>query len=158
MDCSKKFKATHTILLTAGSSAQQIEIAKTKVQEFTQGAMCDVVLDMVGHQDKTLNMCADLAKDEGTVIIFGLPPAADSHQKFSIRHADFTRDLNYICSSSPGMDAFELAVELLEQERFDPGPLFTHRIPFTEFPIAYEKAYNYEDGVIKVLLVFDGND
>ena len=73
----------------------------------------------------------------------------------SIRSADFTRNIRYVCASSPGLSSFRLAMELLQQNRFDPLPLITHRIPFEQFPKAYDIAYYYEDDVVKILLTFD---
>ena len=37
--------------------------------------------------------------------------------------------------------------------RIDVGPLMTHTFPSTEFPAAYANASNYEDDVIKTLVV-----
>ena len=33
----------------------------------------------------------------------------------SIRSADFTRNIRYVCASSPGLSSFRLAMELLQQ-------------------------------------------
>jgi threonine dehydrogenase-like Zn-dependent dehydrogenase len=118
--------------------------------------MCDIVVDMAGHQNKTIDLCAQLTKANGTVLLFGLPPAK-KEDTTSIRVEDFTRSLRYICSYSPGMDSFQLAMEFLEQGRFDPSPLFTHKMPFEQFPEAYDMASNYKDGVIKVLLTFESH-
>ncbi len=49
---------------------------------------------------------------------------------------------------------FRLALELLEQVRFDPSMVFSHEMPFRQFGEAYGEACNYEDGVVKVLLTF----
>lgn len=98
-----------------------------------------------------------MLKDYGTVLIFGLPPAANE-EGMIIQTRDFSRNLHYVCSHSPSMDEFEFAVELIQQGRFDPAPLFTHVVPFGEFPSAYAKASEYKDGVIKILLTYDEGD
>ena len=53
------------------------------------------------------------------------------------------------------METFELAVDFLKQGRFDPTLLFTHRLPFEQFPEAYDMVNKYKHGVIKIILTFD---
>ena len=61
----------------------------------------------------------------------------------------------YLCSHSPGMDRFAHAIEVLQSGAVDVAPIFTHRLPFAEFPEAFALASEYRDGVIKTLLTFD---
>lgn len=151
LQVSKQFKATHTIHVTSETSFAEI---KSQVSAITQGQMCDIVVEMVGHQGHTLDLCAQLTKDYGTVLLFGLPPA-EQEDGMTIRTCDFTRNLHYVCSHSPSVDEFAFAVELIQQGRFDPAPLFTHTMSFEEeFPTAYEMASDYKDNVIKVLLTY----
>lgn len=150
LQVSKQFKATHTI----NASNKSMEQLKTEVSAITGGQMCDVVVEMVGHQAKTLNLSAQLTKDYGTVLIFGLPPA-EGEEGMTIRTCDFQRNLQYMCSHSPSMSEFEFAVELIHQGRFDPEPLFTHSMSFREFPKAYEMASEYKDGVIKIVVLYE---
>ena len=146
-----KFGATHTIL----SSSDPIEKdnIKNAVADITEGEMCDVTIDCVGHNSYTVDLCSALTKDAGTVLLFGLPPAQDE-VGFTIRSPDFRRNIRFQTTHSPDMKTFELAVDFIRDGRFDPGLLFTHSIPFAKFPEAYEMASNYKDGVIKILVTF----
>ena len=73
LECSKKLNATHTVI-SSTDPAKNDEI-KAKIYDITDGKMCDVVIDVVGHQGNTIDLCASLTKDAGTVLLFGLPPA-----------------------------------------------------------------------------------
>jgi len=152
LECSRRFKATHTIISSTDPS--KIGEIKKKVLDVTAGEMCDIVIDAVGHQGNTIDLCASLTKHAGTVLLFGLPPAKDE-KGFTIRSPDFRRNIKYVCSHSPDMETFELAVDFLKQGRFDPGLLFTHTQPFKRFPEAYDMVNNYKNGVIKIILTFD---
>ena len=147
---SEQFKATHTI----NASYKSIEELKSEVSVITGGRMCDIVVEMVGHQSKTLNLSAQLTKDYGTVLMFGLPPS-EEEEGMTIRTCDFQRNLQYVCSHSPSMSEFEFAVELIQQGRFDPEPLFTHSLSFQHFPEAYEMASEYKGKVIKIMLTYN---
>lgn len=151
----KLYPVTHTVLVEQ-CDGDSNENTKNKILEITHNELCDVVVDMVGHQNGTLDLSAKLTKSCGTVLLFGLPPASDEpRHQFTIRACDFMRNLTYKTVSAPSMETFACAMELLEQGRFEPAGLFTHTMPFERFPEAYELAQNYRDGVIKVLLTFD---
>ena len=151
VDLSRKFGATHTILSSSDPSDK--DALKNTVADITEGEMCDVTIDCVGHNSYTVDLCAALTKDAGTVLLFGLPPAQDE-VGFTIRSPDFRRNLRYQTTHSPDMKTFGLAVDFIRDRRFDPTLLFTHSIHFTKFPEAYEMASNYKDGVVKILVTF----
>jgi threonine dehydrogenase-like Zn-dependent dehydrogenase len=153
----ENYNVTHTLHVQQGDDNTMIEAATAKVLELTKGELCDVVVDMVGHQHRTVDLCAKLTKNHGTVLLFGLPPAIEE-VPFAIRSHDFKRNLHYITTNAPPMACFEHAVELLEQGRFDPSALITHTLPFESFPEAFDTAQNYRDGVVKVLLTFENKD
>lgn len=146
---SKPCGATHTIHVT-DPTCSSIDQYIRQVDEITQGEMCHIVIEMVGHQNCTIRLCNELTQDGGTVLLFGILTA----DGISIHVRDFARNLKYACSSSPDFDDFVLAMDLISQGRFDPLPLFSHVVPFERFPKMYAKASEYEDGVIKILLTF----
>ena len=129
----------------------------SQVADITDNQMCDIVIDAVGHQNKTVDLCTELVRNEGTILLFGLPPG-NAEPQFSIRRGGFGKNLRYITASSPTMEDFKFAVELLGEGRFDPSALITHTMPFQRFPEAYDMAQNYKDGIIKVLLTFDDDE
>ena len=145
---STKNKATHTIRV---NMPLDINGLQQQVKSINGGKLCDLTVEMAGHQNTTLQICSNLTKDGGKILLFGLPPIKTENQ-MSIRYEDLTRNLKYICSHSPEMESFELAVELIERGIFDPSVIFSHSIPFHNFVEAYRMASNYENGVVKVLL------
>lgn len=160
LDVARELGATHTLHVESSDAdpvdpSEPTERMVTDVSRLTAGRMVDVAIDMVGHQGHTLDLCARLCKAHGTVLLFGLPPA-EEHDTMRIRFSDFVRNLSFVCSHSPPMEAFALALELLQQGRVDVSPLFTHTLPFDPgFPDAYEMASSYSDGVIKTLITFE---
>jgi len=143
----QQMKATHAVQVTLGREDEAV----VEVERITHSKMCDVVMDFVGHQNSTIDLCSRLVKDYGTILLFGLPPAESEPQiEISMRH--FRRNLRYVTTCGPDIETFHFAMELLEQGRFDPGPLFTHRLPFEQFADAYDMASSYRDGVIKILI------
>ena len=72
------------------------------VTEITEGAMCDIAIDMVGHQGWSIDTCSDLVAPDGTVLIFGLPPNSTdsdrgaSHEDMKIRYPNLAKNLSYI--------------------------------------------------------------
>ena len=148
--CSQKNKATHTVRV---GTPMDTEAVQREIERITEGNMCDVTVDMAGHQSNTIHLCSELTKNGGKVLLFGVPPAKEEEQ-MSIRFVDLARNLSYICSHSPEFESFRLALELIEQGRFDPSTIFSHEMPFCEFREAYSKACNCEDRFVKVLLTF----
>ena len=145
---SRTCGATSVIHITDKTS---IESYTEKVGELTNGSMCDVVVEMVGHQGRTFDLACELTRDKGAVLLFGLLTMKGS----TIQARHFNRNLRFYCSSAPDFEDFEMAMELIQQGRFDPAPLFSHTFGFSDFPEAYKTASEYKDGVVKVLLTFD---
>ena len=61
------FGATDSI---AGGRVDPVEA----VRELTGGAMADLVVEAVGHEEQALNLCIDLCRDSGHLLYFGVPP------------------------------------------------------------------------------------
>ena len=145
--------ATH-LVHPQPTAAEQAEEIEAFVRSHTAGRMADVAVDMVGHQGDTIDLCARVCRTEGTVLLFGLPPR-EQDGAMRIHYRDFVRNLRYVCSHSPAMEMFELALEMLQQGRLDISPVMTHTVPFARFPAAYDVASTYSDQVIKTVLTFD---
>ena len=52
------------------------------------------------------------------------------------------------------MPMFEQAMEMLAEGRIDVAPILTHVFDYRDFPEAFDKSSNYEDGVIKSLITW----
>ena len=155
LEAAKHHQYGVTHALQVQQTESMIQDTQVKIKDITNGELCDVVIDMVGHQSRTMDMSCQLAKSYGTVLLFGLPPSQEE-SPFAISTNSFQRNLKFLTSHLPPMETFAFAMELLEQGRFDPSGLFTHTFPFRDsFPTAYDMAQNYQDGVIKVLVTFE---
>ena len=155
----KKYNVTHTIHVDPSTMDDDMTMMKSienQVSEITNGQLCDVIIDAVGHQHKTFDICCSIAKKNATIVLFGLPPSPQEPHQMSIRANYFYKNLKYITTSTPTIDEFQYAIELLQQGRFDPTGLVTHTMSFQKsFTEAYDMASNYKNGVIKVLLTFE---
>lgn len=82
---------------------------------------CDIGIEMVGHnQGRTLDLCTELTKDDGTILLCGLL-TLDGAQ---IEAKHLIRNLKFVCSSAPTLQDFATAVEMIHRGIFDPAPLF----------------------------------
>ena len=110
-------------------------------------------MEAVGHQTRTFNDCIDLVRLEGTIVAFGVP----DDPVYPVRYADlFRRKATVLSSVAPDPQGdFPLAVDLLAQGRFDPSPMISHRMPYTEAPEAYRMARDCSEGALKILLTYE---
>jgi threonine dehydrogenase-like Zn-dependent dehydrogenase len=138
--------ATHTLDPADGPVADALK-------DINGGELADIVVEAVGHQTGTLNDCIDLVRLEGSIVAFGVP----DDPVYPVRYADlFRRKATLLPSVQPDpQNDFSLAVDLLAQGRFDPTPMVSHRIPYTEAPRAFQMARDCSDGALKILLTYD---
>ena len=100
------------------------------IEEITHGRMADIVIEVVGHQTQTVNDCLQLARQQGTVLAFGVPD--DPVYQFDF-HTFFRKNLRFI--SSVGPDAhidYALALDMIAQGRIDVSPIITHHLGFDD--------------------------
>ena len=139
-------RATHT--LNVDRCNVSVEIAA-----ITGGNMADVVVEAVGHQTETLNMCIPLVRRCGTILAFGVPDDEIYPQQF---REMFYKNLTLIGSVVPdAQDDFPLAMDMIDQGRIDVTPLLTHELPFTEAQRGFEMARDKSDGAIKIILAVE---
>ena len=141
----------------------------------------DVVIEMVGHCQTSIETAIDLVKASGVVAAFGVPD--DSRYDFPYARARacfalqclvlilllpltdspppppcrddkwFRKNINMIASVCPHPDVdFVQAVELLESGRIDLSPVLTHVLPLREIQEAFRLSSSYDDGCIKVVV------
>lgn len=67
---SLKNKATHTIKVT---TPMDIDGIKQQVKAINNGKLCDLTIEMAGHQSNSIQLCSKLTRDGGKVLLFGLP-------------------------------------------------------------------------------------
>jgi threonine dehydrogenase-like Zn-dependent dehydrogenase len=126
--------------------------AIAQVADITRGAMADVVVEAVGHEEQQFNLAAALARDKGRVLFFGIPPEHIDGIAFEavvrkslVIHTSVPDDLRPFVS---------IAQRAIKQGRIDPSRLITHRFPFANIQQAFETYRDRRDGALKVIIEF----
>jgi len=121
--------------------------------EETGGAMADLVIEAVGHRDFAIDLCVDLAAQDGWILQFGVIDS--SHSSDYPSGKAFRKNLTIAASvGASRAEHFLPAAELIATRRLDLAPLITHRFPVREAQRAYETFVDRVDGAAKVLLDF----
>lgn len=124
-----------------------------EVEELTNGAMCDVVVEAVGTQEP-LDLAAKLSRESGRLVIAGF-------------HQDGTRTLDIGMWNWKGLDVINAhfrdrgaqlqgmrrAADLVSAGRLDPTPLYTHTFPLEGLADAMNTVVERPDGFLKALVV-----
>lgn len=146
LEASKKMRATHTV---NPAKEDLVEFVK----EVTDGRMADLVIEIVGHNQDTVNLCVDLTKRLGTVLAFGVPD--DDVYAFNYRKF-FSKNVTLMGSVGPdSLNDYPLAMDMIAQRRMDVSPIITHHLPFTEVQKGFELFVDHRDEAIKVVLDYD---
>ena len=129
--------------------------ATEAVLDLTGGQGADLVIEAVGSAE-TLNQSMRLAKDQGRIAVFGLPPNMEmvgfDWDTFFRRR--LTMHAVHGGQDEPGLPDFRLAVDYIRNGEVDVSPLVTHQFPITEVGEAFDLAHSKEDGALKVSLTF----
>jgi threonine dehydrogenase-like Zn-dependent dehydrogenase len=122
------------------------------VRELTGGAMADVVVEAVGHQEQAFNLCIELCRDSGRLLYFGVPPDRLNDVAW---HTAFRKSL-IVHTSVPAdlRPCVKIAMRAIREGRIDPSPLITHRYPFAGVQRAFEAYRDRGDGALKVMIDF----
>jgi threonine dehydrogenase-like Zn-dependent dehydrogenase len=129
------------------------EPALERVEELTDGELCDVVVEAAGAQ-ATLDLAGPLTKTRGRLVIAGF-------------HQDGSRQVDMQLWNWRGLDVVNAherdprvyvegireAARAVEEGRLDPSPLYTHRFGLDEVDRALETAVERPEGFMKALVV-----
>jgi threonine dehydrogenase-like Zn-dependent dehydrogenase len=122
------------------------------VRQLTGGAMADLVVEAVGHQEQAFNLCVELCRDSGRLLYFGVPPERLNDVAWS---AAFRKSLTIHTSVPADLRPFvKIALRSIGQGRIDSSRLITHRYPFEDVQRAFEVYRDRRDGALKVMLDF----
>ncbi|MFT5366718.1 MAG: threonine dehydrogenase-like Zn-dependent dehydrogenase [Candidatus Latescibacterota bacterium] len=143
LQAAGKMRATHLV----NSAKEDVVEAVAKI---TEGRMADLVVEIVGHNQDTVNLCIKLTKRLGTVLCFGVP----DDDVYAFNYGDFFRkNISLIGSVSPdSLHDYPLAMDMIAQRRIDVSPIITHHLPFEEAQKAFELFIDHRDEAIKVVL------
>jgi threonine dehydrogenase-like Zn-dependent dehydrogenase len=124
-----------------------------RVEELTEGGLCDVVVEAAGVQS-TLDLAGPLTKTRGRLVIAGF-------------HQDGGRQVDMQLWNWRGLDVVNAherdprvyvegireAAAAVSAGRLDPSPLYTHRFGLDEVDEALETALERPDGFMKALVI-----
>ena len=125
------------------------------VADSTNGLGADIVVEAVGKAE-TLRSSFDLVRDEGLVMLFGLPET-DAGVPFpygTFFRKRVTARSTFGSQDEPGQPCYVEALEWIARGEIDPGPIVSHILPIDQVGRALELADKREDGVIKVSMSF----
>ena len=144
------YGADETIDATGDSATQA-------VKELTDGLGADLVIEAVGSTP-TLSQAFHMVRDEGQVVLFGLPESEESvpfdySQMFRSRASAFT-----VLGSQdePGLTSYVEAVRTITSGEIDVNPIISHRINIAEIDRAFDIATERVDRAVKIGITFDG--
>ena len=145
LQVSPRMGATATI---CNQSADPVDA----VREMLKGELPDIVIEAVGHADQQFNLCIDLCREAGNILVFGVPPETIDQ----VRWRDLLfKNITVHTSINPDFKRdFPLAMQWLSEGRIDVTPIITHRFPLAEIQQAFELFRDRRDGVIKVIVEF----
>lgn len=146
LEAAKKMRATHVV----NPDREDVVAA---VRNITDGRMADLVVEIVGHNQDTVNLCLNLTKRLGTVLAFGVPD--DDVYAFNYRDF-FSKNVTLVGSVGPdSLNDYPLAMDMIAQGRIDVSPIITHHLPFTEVQKGFELFIDHRDEAIKVVLDYE---
>jgi threonine dehydrogenase-like Zn-dependent dehydrogenase len=123
-----------------------------RVQELTDGVLCDRVIEAVGKQ-WPLDLAGELTREHGTLVIAGY-------------HQDGPRQVNMQQWNWRGLDVVNAherkpevylrgmreAVDAVVRGDLDPTPLYTHHFPLEQLGEALDATRDRPDGFLKALV------
>jgi 2-desacetyl-2-hydroxyethyl bacteriochlorophyllide A dehydrogenase len=112
----------------------------------------DVVIDATGVLP-VMNRAIDFARNGGTVLLFGVPPAGKNmeFEAFKI----FQKGLTLLSSYTSVRNSFQ-AIGLLQSGQVKVEPLISHRLPLKELGKAFAMIENHDSSVKKVIMLPNG--
>ena len=124
----------------------------SSVADLTNGIGADAVVEASGTPE-AINQMADLIKQYGQIILFGLP----EEDLVEIEYFKLMRKMPTIVptvsASDPApSDGIKEAVSMVQSGDLDVSWLVTHQVSFDDAPQAYSMYADYLDNVIKVVM------
>eukprot|EP00730_Choanoeca_flexa_P006775 TRINITY_DN12223_c0_g1_i1.p1 TRINITY_DN12223_c0_g1~~TRINITY_DN12223_c0_g1_i1.p1 ORF type:complete len:383 (+),score=75.10 TRINITY_DN12223_c0_g1_i1:1085-2233(+) len=146
LDISKQMGATDLVQVDLNDRNKALD----EVKAITKGKGADVVLEMVGHQESTINLCIDLVADSGIIVAFGVP-GNHIYGEFAFATL-FRKNARLFGSVFPcAHEDFPFAVELIAQGRVDVQPIFnTEPFEIDQAPTAFHRCIHEKETVMKV--------
>ncbi|MDH4246577.1 MAG: zinc-binding dehydrogenase [Deltaproteobacteria bacterium] len=125
------------------------------VLDHTNGLGADYVVEAVGSRGSLLES-VDLARLDGTLLLFGLP---DGNDPVPFNFHDFFRkrlkaSSPYGTQREPGRVSFQMALDLIASKQIDVGPLVSHVFGIEKVQEALDMAHHRTGNALKVSIQF----
>lgn len=118
----------------------------------TGGRGADLVIECVGHRDQAMDLCAELCREDGAILCFGVPPDSIEIKPWKKL---FYKNTRIYTSVNPDFERdFPLAMRWIAEGRIDLSALVTHHYPLSEAQKAFETFRDRTAGALKVILEF----
>jgi threonine dehydrogenase-like Zn-dependent dehydrogenase len=122
------------------------------ITSVTGGTLPQLVVEAVGHDEQAIDVCIDLVRDDGHLLLFGVP--SDRVEGVRWRRL-FWKNIKLITSVGPDFALdFPLAMQWVAQRRIDVRPLVSHRFHLAQIQQAYETFVDRLDRAMKVFIEF----
>jgi L-iditol 2-dehydrogenase len=132
------------------------DAAVEAVRDLTGGVGADLVIEAVGSTP-TLSQAFHLVRNEGRVVLFGLPESEepvpfDYSQMFKSRADVFT-----VLGSQdePGLTSYSEAARQISSGEINVQPIISHQVNIGEIDRAFAIANERVDGAVKIGITFD---
>jgi L-iditol 2-dehydrogenase len=132
------------------------DAAVEAVRDLTGGECADLVIEAVGSTP-TLSQAFHLVRNEGRVVLFGLPESEepvpfDYSQMFKSRADVFT-----VLGSQdePGLTSYSEAARQISSGEINVQPIISHQVNIGEIDRAFAIANERVDGAVKIGITFD---
>ena len=137
---ARKFGATHTFLVSEDPIAQ--------IQKLTHGRGVDVAIEALGTQE-TFENCLKVLKPGGTLSSVGV---YSGHLRVPLEpFGAGLADIKIVTTLCPGgKERMHRLMRLVETQRIDLAPLFTHTFTLEEIAQAYQVFGSRSEKVLKV--------
>ncbi len=146
LEKSGRMKASHAIDATACDPVERLK-------ELNDGRFADVVIEAVGHREVAMDLCVELAAQDGHVLLFGAIDT-DFVESYPLGNAMRKNLSAYHSIGANKAEHFLPAAEMIAKGEIDVSPVLTHRFPMAETQKAFECFVDRQDGSLKVLLEF----
>jgi threonine dehydrogenase-like Zn-dependent dehydrogenase len=124
-----------------------------RVRKLTEGQGCDCVIEAVGKQ-WPLDLAGELTRERGRLVIAGYHQ--DGQRQVDMQLWNW-RGLDVINAHERDprvyVEGMRYALAAVMSGRFDPAPLYTHRIGLDQLPSAFEMMRTRPDGFLKALVM-----
>ena len=144
--------AAHTIPL---GTPEDRGMVKNAVEQFTGGALCDIVIEATGKQ-APLDLSGELTRERGRLVVAGCHHDGPRHvdmQLWNWRGLDVINAHEH--SRSIYLEGMREAVGAVASGLLAPQPLFTHRFGLADLGTALQMCMERPEGFMKGLILFE---